>query len=277
MDKIIIKEIEIFANHGVLKEEQVLGQKFLISLVLYVDVREAGLTDNLASSIHYGEVCEFVEKFVKNHTFLLIERVAESLAEELLLKLPLLEKVEIQVKKPWAPIGMPVAYVAVEILRSWNRVYLSLGSNVGAREANLQGAIEAFSKHPKCQVKRVSNTIETKPYGGVPQADYLNSCVQLHTLLTPCELLAEIHQIEKTFGRQRESEIHWGPRTLDIDIIFYEDKTITEDGLTIPHREMHKRSFVLEPLCEIAPFYRHPIHGKTVKEIWQELQQENTL
>jgi len=271
MDKIIIKEIEIFANHGVLKEEQMLGQKFLISLVLYLDTREAGLTDNLATSIHYGEVCEFVEKSVKKHTFLLIERVAEMLAEELLLQLPLLEKVEIQVKKPWAPIGMPVAYVAVEILRRWHRVYLSLGSNRGDRKSNLEGAVDALSKHRACQVVRVSKTIETKPYGGVSQKDFLNNCVELRTLLTPRELITEIHQIEKTLGRQREDETHWGPRTLDIDIIFYENKIIIEDGLTIPHREMHKRSFVLEPLCEIAPFYRHPIYGKTVQEMWGEL------
>jgi len=272
MDKIIIKDLEIFANHGVLKEEQILGQKFLISLVLYLDIREAGLTDNLATSIHYGEVCEFVQDFVKSHTFLLIERVAEALAEELLLQLPLLEKVEVQVKKPWAPVRMPVTYVAVEIRRSWHRVYLSLGSNVGEREANLQGAVDALLGHRKCQVEKVSKTIETKPYGGVPQDDYLNSCVQLRTLLAPHELLTEIHQIERTFGRRREDEIRLGPRTLDIDIIFYEDKIITGERLTIPHREMHKRSFVLEPLCEIAPFYRHPIYGKTVQEMWRELQ-----
>ena len=272
MDKIIIKDLEIFANHGVLKEEQILGQKFLISIVLYTDTKEAGMTDNLTSSIHYGEVCEFVQEFVKNHTFLLIERVAETLTEELLLQLPLLEKVEMQLKKPWAPVRMPVAYVAVEILRGWNRVYLSLGSNVGERADNLQGAVDALSKHRKCQVERVTKTIETKPYGGVPQKDYLNSCVQLRTLLTPRELLAEIHLIERAFGRQREDEIRLGPRTLDIDIIFYENKIITEEGLTIPHREMHKRSFVLEPLCEIAPFYRHPIYGKTVQDMWDELQ-----
>lgn len=271
MDKIIIKDLEVFAHHGVLREEQVLGQKFLISLVLYLNTRESGLTDNLATSIHYGEVCEFVQDFVKNHTFLLIERVAEALAEELLLQLPLLEKVEVEVKKPWAPIGMPVAYVAVEIMRRWQRVYLSMGSNLGERRSNLEGAVAVLSKHRLCKVEKISKTIETKPYGGVPQEDFLNNCVQLKTLLTPRELLAAIHQIEKAFGRCREDEINWGPRTLDIDIIFYEDKLITEDGLTIPHREMHKRPFVLEPLCEIAPFCRHPIYGKTVQEMWREL------
>ena len=271
MDKIIIKDLEVFAHHGVLKEEQVLGQKFLISLVLYVDTREAGLTDNLTTSIHYGEVCEIVTKIVQKHTFFLIERVAETLAEELLLQFPLLEKVEIQVKKPWAPIGMPIAYVAVEILRRWHQVYLSLGSNLGERKSNLEGAVDAFSSHRACKVERVSKTIETKPYGGVQQEDFLNSCIQLKTLLTPRELLTEIHQIEEAFGRRREDEVHWGPRTLDMDIIFYEDKVITEDGLTIPHRDMHKRSFVLEPLCEIAPSFRHPIYRKTVQEMWCEL------
>ena len=97
------------------------------------------------------------------------------------------------------------------------------------------------------------------------QDDFLNACLELRTLLPPAELLEELHHIEKEAGRERI--IRWGPRTLDLDIILYDDLILEEDSLCIPHVEMHKRKFVLEPLCEIAPYKRHPVYGKTVWEL----------
>ena len=115
LDKIKIENLEIFANHGVFQEENKLGQKFLVSATLYTDTRRAGRTDELTASIHYGEVSQFIDSYMKCHTFQLIERVAESLAEELLVNIPLLQKVRIEVKKPWAPIGLPLETVSVEV------------------------------------------------------------------------------------------------------------------------------------------------------------------
>ena len=109
----------------------------------------------------------------------------------------------------------------------------------------------------------------TPPYGVTDQPDFLNGCLKLRTLLYPYELLAELNRIEKEAGRERI--IHWGPRTLDLDIIFYDDLISQEDELCIPHVEMHKRSFVLEPLEEIAPYKRHPGNGKTVRQMLEEL------
>ncbi len=87
--------------------------------------------------------------------------------------------------------------------------------------------------------------------------------------MTPDELFEEMHIIEDNAGRERV--IHWGPRTLDLDIIFYDDLVLEKDDLCIPHVEMHKRKFVLEPLHEIAPYKRHPVYGNTVREMLQEL------
>ena len=101
------------------------------------------------------------------------------------------------------------------------------------------------------------------------QPDFLNGCLRMKTLYYPKELLRELNQIEKEAGRERI--IHWGPRTLDLDIIFYDDLISQEDDLCIPHVEMHKRSFVLEPLEEIAPYKRHPGNGKTVRQMLEEL------
>lgn len=102
------------------------------------------------------------------------------------------------------------------------------------------------------------------------QDDFLNGMAKIRTLLTPEELLALLHEIEAQAGRTRE--IHWGPRTLDLDVIFYDNLVLDTEELHIPHIEMHKRDFVLKPLCEISPYERHPIFGKTVREMLEALE-----
>jgi dihydroneopterin aldolase/2-amino-4-hydroxy-6-hydroxymethyldihydropteridine diphosphokinase len=101
--------------------------------------------------------------------------------------------------------------------------------------------------------------------GPVIQEDFLNGALYMKTLRTPAELLALIASIENELKRVRE--IHWGPRTIDLDILLYDDQIIQSENLNIPHVEMEKRQFVLEPMAEIAPWLRHPILGKTMKEL----------
>lgn len=269
LDEIRIEDLEVFANHGVFPEENVLGQKFLVSAVLYTDTRRAGRTDDLTASIHYGEVCAFIDRYLREHTFKLLERAAESLAEELLLNTQNLRKVRIEIKKPWAPVGLPLKTVSVSIEREWHDVIIALGSNMGDREGYLNGAVEKLNAVRGCRVKKVSDFIETPPYGVTDQEDFLNGCLEMETLMYPHELLDELHRIEKEAGRERI--IRWGPRTLDLDIIFYDDMILQDDDLCIPHVEMHKREFVLKPLCGIAPYKRHPVTGKTVKEMLDEV------
>ena len=117
MDKIEIEKLTVFGNHGVYPEENVLGQKFLVSLVLHADTRKAGLTDDLECSINYGDVSRYVKQFFEENTFKLLERVAEKLAESLLLRYSLLEEVDVKIEQPWAPITIPVESVGVEISR----------------------------------------------------------------------------------------------------------------------------------------------------------------
>lgn len=270
LDQIKIEDLEVFANHGVFPEENVLGQKFVVSAVLYTDTRKAGLTDELSASIHYGEVSAFITEYLKSHTYKLLERAAESLAEALLLQIPGLEKVELEIKKPWAPVGLPLKTVSVKIEREWHTAYIALGSNIGDSEKLLQDAVKELDALEGNSVEKVSDFITTPPYGVTDQPDFLNGCLKLRTLLYPKELLAEMNRIEQEAGRERI--IHWGPRTLDLDLIFYDDLISEEDDLCIPHVEMHKRTFVLEPLEQIAPYKRHPGNGKTVREMLQELQ-----
>lgn len=271
MDKITIKNLEIFANHGVFPEENVLGQKFVVSAVLYTDIREAGKSDDLTKSIHYGEVSHQIKSYVENHTFQLLERVAEGLARELLLSVPRLEGIKLEIKKPWAPVGLPLETVSVEIERWKHRTYIALGSNMGDKGGYLRQAVESLNQTEGCRVEQVSDFIVTSPYGGVEQDDFLNGVLKMETILTPLELLDRLHEIEKEANRERI--VRWGPRTLDLDILLYDDLVLDLPQLTIPHREMHLRSFVLDPLRQIAPWKRHPLLGLTVEELSEKLRQ----
>lgn len=269
MDKIHIKNLEVFANHGVYPEENKLGQKFVVSAILYADLREAGKTDDLTKSIHYGEVSLFMKDFIESHTFGLIETVAERLAEGLLLSIPKLLKVNLKIDKPWAPIGLPLESAAVEIERQWHEVFVALGSNMGDKKAYLNMAVESLSQTKGCQVDKVSSFIITEPYGVTDQEEFLNGCLRLQTLLTPMELLDLLHKIEQAADRVRD--MRWGPRTLDLDILFYDDLIYDSEVLKIPHIDLHRREFVLRPLLELAPYQQHPITKKTVTEMLEQI------
>ena len=265
MDRITISDLEVFAFHGVLKEENSLGQKFLISAELYMDVSEAAKDDDITKSINYADVCKDIDMFLKNNTFKLIETMADRLARHLLISYKILNEVCVKVKKPWAPILMTLDTVSVSVSRKWHHVYLSLGSNMGDMEDNINKAIRLLDKEEDCQVNRVSTLRVTKPVGPVEQNDFLNGALYMNTLKTPQELLALIGSIEKELKRVRD--IHWGPRTIDLDILLYDDEIIQTTNLTIPHIEMDKRLFVLEPMTELAPWLRHPVLGMTMREM----------
>lgn len=265
MDQITIQNLEIFANHGVYPEENTLGQKFLISAVLHLSTRKAGRSDRLEDSVNYGEVSHFIKKYTESHTYQLLETLAEQLASQILLAFPLVQAVDLEIKKPWAPIGLPLDTVSLKISRGWHRAYIALGSNMGDRKGYLDLGVKRLSENRDCQVIQVADYLETEPYGGVKQDPFLNSVLELRTLLEPQELLDVLHEIEQEAKRERL--IHWGPRTLDLDILLYDDLVIDTETLHIPHIEMHKRDFVLLPLKQIAPYLRHPILQKTVTEL----------
>lgn len=269
MDKIIIEGLELFCNHGVFPEENKLGQKFVLSAILYTDTRKAGKTDDLTCSVHYGEAALKMKEWMENNTFALIERAAEYVCEKLLLEYPLLKQVTLKLEKPWAPVGLPLKTVGVEITRGWHDVYLSIGSNMGDKEAQLRFAIEELNGSPDTAVTAVSDFIVTEPYGYKEQDEFLNGCLKLKTLKTPYELLDFIHEIEQKAGRERL--IHWGPRTLDLDILFYDKLIMEEDDLIIPHKEMEKRQFVLEPLVQIAQNYVHPLLNLSIDKLYENL------
>lgn len=273
MDCIKIEQLEVFAYHGCNEEEKINGQKFYVDANLYSDVKTPGKSDNLEETVNYSKACKFINKFMTENRFDLIEAVAEQTTNALLKEFPKVRAIDFVINKPNAPIKLPFGNVAVSVSRKWNKAYLSIGSNMGDREAYLNQAIDSLYDDDNCRVLAVSNFVETKPYGPVEQDDFLNGCVEIETLYSPQELLACVNRIEAEANRVRE--IHWGPRTLDIDIVLYEDEIVNDKNLLIPHIEMHKREFVLEPLKQIAPYAIHPIFRKTVSQMLDELKPES--
>jgi len=270
MDKIYIDNLMVYARYGVYDKERELPQRFNISATLYCDISKAGKSDDLEKTINYGEICKFINDYTVNHSFHLIETLACNLATELLKDTRGLKGIKITIMKPEAPVGLPVEAVGVSIERWWHTAYLSLGSNLGEREAFLDMAVDCLEDDTSIYVSKVSDYIETKPYGYENQDDFINACLEIKTIYSPTELLAVCQSIENKANRERK--IHWGPRTLDIDILFYDDEVIQSQELQIPHPEIPLRSFVLEPLAQIAPYLMHPVLNKRISELLALLQ-----
>lgn len=271
MDTIKIEGLKCFAYHGVYPEENEKGQDFILDIWLYLDLSEAGKTDNLKLTVNYGELCEFVKKYVCENRFNLLETVATKLCRLILLRYDkLLHGVKICIWKPNAPIAAEFKNVGVEIKRYWHDVFIGVGSNIGDREQYLKKGLQQLNLKDDVVIKKVSTFIETEPYGGVEMEPFLNGVARIRTLLEPHELLKICNEIENEFGRERL--IRWGPRTLDMDILFYDRLILDDELLTIPHIDIKNRDFVLKPMTEIAPGFVHPVYIKTMQDMLAELE-----
>lgn len=144
-------------------------------------------------------------------------------------------------------------------------VYVGLGSNEGDRERHLVTALEALSRIDAAAVLRCSSLFDSAAVGP-PQPRYLNAVVALDCGLPPQRLLTILQRIELDLGRRREG-VRWGPRSIDLDILVWEGEVIADANLQVPHLELHKRRFALEPLVELAPDLRHPVLGVSMKEL----------
>ena len=155
-------------------------------------------------------------------------------------------------------------------MESTTTAYLGLGANLGDRLGALRGARQALHKNPSVRVLASAPLYESAAVGGPDgQPPYLNTVLKVDTVLSPERLLALCHAIEKDFGRLRHEP--WGPRTLDIDLLFFGSMLRLEEGLVLPHPRLHEREFVLAPLVDLAPDLTHPVVFRTVHELYLRL------
>jgi len=149
------------------------------------------------------------------------------------------------------------------------RVYVGIGSNLGDREVNIRQAVDQLAELPQTRLVRLSSLYDSDPVGGPEQPPFLNAVAMLETDLSPRQLLWNLNLIESRLGRVRAER--WGPRTIDLDILFYGNLVVDEPDLTLPHPEIENRAFVLIPLNELDPFLPHPRTGRVVSEMLKRL------
>ncbi len=275
MGHIAIRELKIFAHHGVFAEETENGQFFYLDVDLDVDTWEAEQSDDLTTSVHYGEISLFIKDVFTKENHLLIERAAGVLAEAVISKFEKVNGVKIRIYKPSAPIPMTFKTVFVESERRWHTAFIALGSNMGDSKKNIEEAVRMLSEIIGIRIVKESSLIKTKPYGYLDQDDFVNGCIQLRTWLPPLVLLHKMQEIEKALHRERR--IHWGPRTIDLDLLFYDQEIISHPELIVPHPDMKNRSFVLKPMNEVAPWWQHPITHQTMAQMYEACKENEHL
>lgn len=256
-DQIMISGLRAMAIVGALPHEREAAQPLQIDLAIDVDLHDAGRSDELGETVHYGLVAERVTDVVTESKDVLLERLAARVADEVL-SFARVDGVEVVITKLRPPIPVDAASTAVRIRRSIHehdivaapsshRAFIALGSNLGDRLSYLRSAVRGLP-----DVVAQSQVYETDPIGGPGGQDaYLNMVVEVETSLDPFALLRRCQRIEGEAMRQRV--VHWGPRTLDVDVILFDDVTIDSPELIVPHPRFAERRFVLTPLAEIAP------------------------
>lgn len=271
-DYIKITNMSVYAYHGVLEEEKINGQEFFLNAKVYVDMRKAGLSDDLEDALNYDRLCVFLQEVFKEKKFDLIEAAAEYTVQEIMVHFRKIQAMELEVRKPHAPVKYPPEDISVTIYREWHKVYFSVGSNFKNALGYLNEGMHYIKEPYAVKGFRRSGLIKTKPYGPVEQDDFINACIEIETYMEPDELMTYIREIEDYFERDRS--IKWGPRPFDLDILFFDDWVYNSDLVTIPHVEIQNRMFVLEPLSELCPGFRHPVLGKTVLQLKNELEEK---
>lgn len=267
--RILIDGYELTGCHGVNPEEKVEPQRFVFSAQLDFDLTEAAETDDVDKTVSYAAVCKVIKAFFGESSRDLVETLALGAARRIMLAFPRLVRAAVTVAKPDAPMKGKFDSVGVTAEVKRSVAYVGIGSSLGDRHAYLDKAKELIREDPLVLSVSESARTETAPYGGAAKNAFINSALRVETLHTPEGLLGLLMRVERECGRTRE--VHWGDRTLDLDLLLFGDEVRSEGDLILPHPEMTRREFVLAPLADIAPHAVHPLCGKRVSELLSEL------
>ena len=266
---ILIDGYELTGCHGVNPEEKVEPQRFVFSAQLDFDLTEAAENDDVDKTVSYAAGCKVIKAFLGESSRDLVETLALGAARRIMLAFPRLVRAAVTVAKPDAPMKGKFDSVGVTAEVKRSVAYVGMGSSLGDRHAYLDKAKELIREDPLVLSVRESARTETAPYGGAAKNAFINSALRVETLHTPEGLLGLLMRVERECGRTRE--VHWGDRTLDLDLLLFGDEVRSEGDLILPHPEMTRREFVLAPLADIAPHAVHPLCGKRVSELLSEL------
>ncbi len=270
-DEIRIEGLETFGHHGVSEPTKEHGQHFIVNAVLYTDFHDFEDMDELNRTVAYSKLCQFISEWMNSKSCKLIETVADRLAQDILLRYHgFIKGIDVELYAPDLVKEPSYGRLSVKVHREWHNAFIGLASSIGDRQGNILDGVERMKQVRGIKVMQLSPLKEYPPYIIMNQDDFINGVARIDTVLSPMELLRELQAIEKP--PKGSKPVQWGPRRLDLDIIFYDKLVMDDYYLTIPHIDMHRRLFVLEPMNELAPWFRHPAIGKTMRRLLRELQ-----
>lgn len=297
-DSLLIKDLLCRAIIGLNPWERDEKQDVLLNLTLFPIQSPASQRDYVPQTHNYRTICRTIVNHVEQSSFLLIEALSSSIAEVLIKKCHV-RKVSLSVEKPSALLfaksaGVHITRSQIDYAASMvdpkednfgrrrsidaalatgaHTAFIALGCNLGDRSKNIAEAIVELERSCDCKVLNTSFLYETPPWGLEDQPAFLNAACKVITHKSPLELLKALKEVEAGMGR--EKTVQWGPRTIDLDILLYDNIEMETEELTIPHAWMHKREFVLRPMNDIAPDIEHPKLAKTISQLLRHLQEK---
>ncbi len=276
MFKIIVKNLNLFGYHGVKESEKENGQNFRFNIEILLGNSDFPDTDDLEDTLNYSGVIELIKDINSSRSFNLLETLSKTIAGRIMEMSSLVERVIVKIEKTSPPIKENLESVGIECVLDRRNlknsgkisdkndsgselesgevdVYMSLGSNIGNKENNLRKAVELINRNPNINIIKVSSIYETEPMY-LKDQDYFYNIVLLakvNSKISPFEMLGFLKGIE--FGSGGKKDKRYGPRIIDIDLLYYGEMFIDSDFLTIPHPGIEERKFVLVPLSEITP------------------------
>ncbi len=276
MDRITIRDISLYAYHGVLPEEKERGQEFRITVELALDLKGISKNDRLENTVDYSTVLEEIKSMVQKESYNLLETLAERMASRLLNTGPILEA-KVTVSKPRPPLAGITGGVEVSVSRKKystaeyprHTVCVGLGANLGNRSYHLQQAVEKLNHYPRTEIAATSCIYETEPVGIDTSQNFYNAALLIKTSLSPVNFLIRTKETERELGRSNKCEM--SSRYIDIDLLHYQEVTMNTPLLSLPHPSIPHRWFVLVPLNEICPDLQLPGYQQTVKELLNSL------